>query len=440
MGKSKKIIFNLTIDDLRELGIIGKKRRKGRKGRNKKRILLIDPQTGAIIGEPKSDSSHMIGSTQSIQPSNTNNVSTAIQQANLEAIENANKRAKDQRQWLIDNGIDPNDPTIGLQSQERFPDRNTTKLLEGFGANVSDQLGQMKSQYDNQLLGYQDRFANYDKTINRGMEFVQQQANQIEELKKKPFTYRLDDSAGAFGATKGSDSFKSNNTSKSMNEINNTPASPGLRMQTPTRFTPDKEPTPAPSPLIQVADNKIPLKSNDEVYVNEAMKHDNDVDYSAPQETLDERLDREYKEVQNPLSNLSSPDSSLSSIGEVAIRKVDNSGKQIDGMQVPNYGRKSISNAKNLKIIEEVRKENELKNLRAIANNLIKENADIIPSKSIDNFIKKANKGQTPTVEELIEKIQTMRKKHDAKIEASNKAKEAVNKRLNFFKTRIKTK
>jgi hypothetical protein len=174
--------------------------------------------------------------------------------------------------------------------------------------------------------------------------------------------------------------------------------------------------------------------------VNEAMKHDNDVDYSAPQETFDERMDREYKEVQNPLSNLSSPDSSLSSIGEVAIRKVDNSGKQIDGMQVPNYGRKSISNAKNLKIIEEVRKENELKNLRAIANNLIKENADIIQSKSIDNFIKKANKGQTPTVEELIEKIQTMRKKHDAKIEASNKAKEAVNKRLNFFKTRIKTK
>jgi hypothetical protein len=180
MGKSKKIIFNLTIDDLRELGIIGKKRRKGRKGRNKKRILLIDPQTGTIIGEPKSDSSHMIGTTQTLQPSNTNSINTAIQQANLEAIENAKKRAKDQRQWLIDNGIDPNDPTIGLQSQERFPDRNTTKLLEGFGASVSDQLGQMKSQYDNQLLGYQDRFANYDKTINRGMEFVQQQAYQMQ--------------------------------------------------------------------------------------------------------------------------------------------------------------------------------------------------------------------------------------------------------------------
>ena len=118
MGKSKKIIFNLTIDDLRELGIIGKKRKKGRKGRNKKRILLIDPQTGAIIGGAKSDSSHMVGTTQTIQPSNSNNVSTAIQQANLEAIENANKRAKDQRQWLIDNGIDPNDPTIGLQSQD----------------------------------------------------------------------------------------------------------------------------------------------------------------------------------------------------------------------------------------------------------------------------------------------------------------------------------
>ena len=427
MGKSKKIIFNLTIDDLRELGIIGKKRRKGRKGRNKKRILLIDPQTGAIIGEPKSDSSHMIGTTQTLQPSNSNNVSTAIQQANLEAIENANKRAKDQRQWLIDNGIDPNDPTIGLQSQERFPDRNTTKLLEGFGATVSDQLGQMKSQYDNQLLGYQDRFANYDKTINRGMEFVQQQANQIEELKKKPFTYRLDDSAGAFGATKGSDSFKSNNTSKSMNEINNTP----------TRFTPNKESTPAPSPLIEVIDNQIPLKSNEQVYVNEAMKHDNDVDYSAPQETFDERMDREYKEVQNPLSNLSSPDSSLSSIGEVAFRKVDNSGKQIGGVKVPKKGRTSYINAKNLQILQEVRQENELSNLRVIANNLIEENAKFILPSKIDGMYKKANTGHTETVKNLISDIKEIRAKHDAKMEASRKARDAVYKRSGaFFKSR----
>jgi hypothetical protein len=40
---------------------------------------------------------------------------------NLEAIENANKRAKDQRQFLIDHGIDPNDPTINIPQQERFP-------------------------------------------------------------------------------------------------------------------------------------------------------------------------------------------------------------------------------------------------------------------------------------------------------------------------------
>ena len=334
MGKSKKIIFNLTIDDLRELGIIGKKRKKGRKGRNKKRILLIDPQTGAIIGGAKSDSSHMVGTTQTIQPSNSNNVSTAIQQANLEAIENANKRAKDQRQWLIDNGIDPNDPTIGLQTQDRFPDRNTTKLLEGFGAEVSNQFGEMKQHYDNQLLGYQNRFANYDKTIDRGMEFVQQQANQIEELKKKPFTYKLDDSAGAFGGTKGSDAFKSNNTAKSMNEINNTP----------TRFTP--VPTPVKeqeSPLIEVIDNKIPLKSNTEFfdeYEAEVMKHNNDVDYNEDPYIIEEKSKKKSKTP--------SPEKKKDN---ASIRQVNNRGKLVNGIKVKDPSRRSIGGKFQSKII-----------------------------------------------------------------------------------------
>ena len=435
MGKSKnKIIFNLTIDDLRELGIIGchptdedavgKKRRKGRKGhqredqhscsasrsgaskshtrasrRNKKRILLIDPQTRAIIGGSKSDSSHMIGSTQSLQPSNTNNVNTAIQQANLEAIENANKRAKDQKQWLIDNGIDPNDPTIGIQLQERFPDRNTTKLLEGFGASVSDQLGQLKSQYDNQLLGYQDRFANYDKTINRGMEFVQQQQNQIEELKKKPFTYRLDDSAGAFGGTKGSDSFKSNNTSKSMNQINNTPASPVLRMQTPTRFTPVKKPE---SPLIEVIENKIPLKSNEEVYHEEVNKHINDVNYTEPTETLDQRLDRDFQQAQED------EDEEFENVEELPVVRVkSNVGKTINGVKIKNSGRRSIGFGK----VKAIAPKSDLQRLRDSAMDLFDRKSGLIDDRKYRRMENEIRTGQTKTVQKVIDELNALGKK-----------------------------
>ncbi len=94
MGKSKnKIISNLTINDLRELGIIGKKKRKGKR-KSKKQISLIDPKTGEIIGGPKSDSSHMVGSTQSIQPSNTNNINNAIQQANLKLLKMQTREQK----------------------------------------------------------------------------------------------------------------------------------------------------------------------------------------------------------------------------------------------------------------------------------------------------------------------------------------------------------
>lgn len=405
MGKSKnKIIFNLTIDDLRELGIIGKNRKKGARRRNKKRILLIDPQTGAIIGGSKSDSSHMIGSTQSIQPSNTNNVNTAIQQANLEAIENANKRAKDQKQWLIDHGMDPNDPTIGIQLQERFPDRNTTKLLEGFGASVSDQLGQLKSQYDNQLLGYQDRFANYDKTINRGMEFVQQQQNQIEELKKKPFTYRLDDSAGAIGGTKGSDSFKSNNTAKSMNEINNTPASPVLRMQTPTRFTPVKQPE---SPLIEVVENKIPLKSNDEVYIEEVAKHVNDVNYNEPQETFDERMDREYKEAQQQDAE-DEADEEYQNVEELPVVKAkSNVGKTINGVKIKNSGRRSIGFGK----VKAIAPKSDLQLLRDSAMELFDRKSGFIDDRKYRRMENEIRTGQTKTVQKVIDELNALSKK-----------------------------
>ena len=395
MGKSKKIIFNLTIDDLRELGIIGKKRKKGRKGRNKKRILLIDPQTGAIIGDAKSDSSHMVGTTQTIQPSNSNNVSTAIQQANLEAIENANKRAKDQRQWLIDNGIDPNDPTIGLQTQDRFPDRNTTKLLEGFGASVSGELEQMKQHYDNQLLGYQNRFTQQDKTNSNFRKTIDDGIKLLNQTS----LYSLSDSAGAFGGTKGSDAFKSNNTSKAMNDINNTP----------TRFTPLKEPTPESSPLIEVIDNKIPLKSNDQVYQEEVMKHDNDVNYSEPvaKETFNERMDREYKEAQQQ-DEEDEEDAEDINVEDVTVVKAkSNVGKNVGGRLVKNSGRRSIGFGK----VKVIAPKSDLQILRDSAIELFDKKSGLIDDRKYRRMENEIRTGQSKTVRKVIDELNQLGKK-----------------------------
>lgn len=385
MGKSKnKIIFNLTINDLRELGIIGKKKKKGKR-KSKKQILLIDPKTGAIIGGPKSDSSHMVGSTQSIQPSNTNNINNAIQQANLEAIENANKRAKDQRQFLIDHGIDPNDPTINIPQQERFPDKNTTKLLEGFSSDVTNHLGQLKDLYDTQLLGYQDRFANYDKTIKRGMEFVQDQANQIQELKQKRF-YKLNDSDGAFGTTKGSESFKSNNTAKSLNEINNTP----------TRFSPIKQPE---SPLIEVIENKIPLKSNEEVYHEQVNKHVNDVNYTEPTETLDQRLDRDFQQAQEE-----DEDEEFENVEDIPVIKAkSNVGKIIGGVKVKNSGRRSIGFGK--------AKVTDLQRLRDETKELYERKIGLIDGRKTDRIYNEIMSGNTKTVQKVKDELSQLGKK-----------------------------
>ena len=52
-------------------------------------------------------------------------------------------------------------------------------------------------------------------------------------------------------------------------------------------------------------------------------------------------------------------------------------------------------------------------------------------------MIKDANNGQTEKVKALIKEIDTIREKHDAQVEASNKARDAIYKRSgNFLKSR----
>jgi len=58
---TKKVI-TLSLSDLKDLGIIPRKSKRKRRSRRKK--VYIDAKTGAIIGGPKADSSHMQGYSQ----------------------------------------------------------------------------------------------------------------------------------------------------------------------------------------------------------------------------------------------------------------------------------------------------------------------------------------------------------------------------------------
>ena len=100
--KSKKVI-TLSLSDLKDLGVLPRKNKKKNKKRKRRvKIVLVDPNTGAIIGGAKSDSSHMQGYAQQIsqtpQFTNTANINSAIQEENLKAIERSNRRAQIENQ------------------------------------------------------------------------------------------------------------------------------------------------------------------------------------------------------------------------------------------------------------------------------------------------------------------------------------------------------
>jgi hypothetical protein len=108
--KTKKVI-TLSLGDLKDLGILPRKEKKKqkRKGGKKVKIVFVDANTGAIIGGSKSDSSHMTGYSQQIpqapQFTNTANVNSAIQQANLEAIERANRKPEETKGVMSNNQL-----------------------------------------------------------------------------------------------------------------------------------------------------------------------------------------------------------------------------------------------------------------------------------------------------------------------------------------------
>jgi hypothetical protein len=186
---TKKVI-TLSLSDLKDLGIIprqggfasGKLPRKSkRKRRSKRRKLYIDAKTGAVIGGPKADSSHMQGYT-NIMPNpmpfnNTSNLNTEIQQANLESIRNKN--------LAITNG-----------TPDRFDkdivDRSFTRLMLPYIERQSEETNKIKGVLNSGIADYYDFKEQYQNDRPN---------TRVEEL------LNYDDNAGIVDPTLGDDDF-----------------------------------------------------------------------------------------------------------------------------------------------------------------------------------------------------------------------------------------
>ena len=185
--KSKKVI-TLSLSDLKDLGIIPRKttnKKKKRRGHKKK-----SNNTGSN-SYLKSDSSHMVGFSQSNPFLNTSNLSTAIQQANLEAIEASNKKKK-QETLAIENK--PPDDTI-----------------------ITDRFNQLLLPYFERT---QDQFSNVNNNIQNGMSAFNKLSNKVYGKSK---LINLDDGAGNFHGSDGSEHFINEGTNRPIEDLSQTP-------------------------------------------------------------------------------------------------------------------------------------------------------------------------------------------------------------------------
>jgi hypothetical protein len=175
---TKKVI-TLSLGDLKDLGIIPRKSK--RKRRSKRRKVYIDAKTGAIIGGPKADSSHMQGYS-NIMPNpmpfnNTSNLNTEIQQANLESIRNKN--------LAITNG-----------TPDRFDkdivDRSFTRLMLPYIERQNEETNKIKGVLNSGIADYYDFKEQYQNDRPN---------TRVEEL------LNYDDNAGIVDPTLGDDDF-----------------------------------------------------------------------------------------------------------------------------------------------------------------------------------------------------------------------------------------
>ena len=292
--KSKKVI-TLSLSDLKDLGVIPRKHKKNKKKKHRKsKIKIIDPNTGAAMGGLKSDSSQMKGfgmvlpqSLTQPQFSNTANLNTAIQQANLDAMESYNKRLSNPPLLLENN-----------QPQERFPQANTTQLIEdAVGNQFQSYMLPYIQRQEEQQNQYNDRFASINGTINKGMDYVSQLGKHV--YSQPQLNYSEVDSAGIVNSTLSSDEFSNEGNARPMDSINDTPTKQ-------TRFDGNTIPTP-PSGL-----GLTPFVDN----FNEEMNPYNNLQQAritpVPMESPDEAVDALTLPKINPenlFKDLQSPES-----------------------------------------------------------------------------------------------------------------------------------
>jgi hypothetical protein len=220
MKSSKKIIY-MSVEDLRDLGLIPKKyTRKRTKGRKKKDKVVFVDSSGNIIkiqdgfGGPKSDSSQMVGGGQTIsQPTqftNSANVGTAIQSMQLQALEDAQKKKKEE-------ALTPNENNQIVPSTDRFQNNSSNfnkidknlfqDLFRPAMERINDRLIENSNGIintnkllDDDKLANQNRFLGYDKNFKQGFEIVNQ-------LKQNKVNYDETDNTGISPGTAGDENF-----------------------------------------------------------------------------------------------------------------------------------------------------------------------------------------------------------------------------------------
>ena len=193
--KSKKVI-TLSLSDLKDLGVIprkNKKKHKKRKGK-KPKYIFIDPNTGAIIGGAKSDSSHMQGHAQSFQApqfTNTTNISSAIQEENLKAIERANRKAQIENQ--------KEEVVIG----EPKPEQN--QMLLGY---LEDRFNKVVENNNNLLGGIVPKLERIEYDNQRQKIINQQGFDMIQGIARPKHYYDITDNIDVGGGVNSSDTFQ----------------------------------------------------------------------------------------------------------------------------------------------------------------------------------------------------------------------------------------
>ena len=264
--KSKKVI-TLSLSDLKDLGVLPRKNKKKNKKRKRRvKVVLVDPNTGAIIGGAKSDSSHMQGYAQSFQApqfTNTANISSAIQEENLKAIERANRKA------LTENQIEE-----VKQSEAEQPKPEQNQLLLGY---LDDRFSKVVEN-NNNLFGSIVPKLQRIENDNQQQKIINQQGfNMIQNLAGGNSYYDITDNVGFNNSSVSSDTLQDQGNAKPIEttQIQSPPLNTDNRFNiTPSKkfgsvsLTNDYDDTGTPSIKQQVSDINKLFEEQDEILRN----------------------------------------------------------------------------------------------------------------------------------------------------------------------------